>query len=150
MPDLNFQIIPTSVTIELLPYASVTINSSGATSNLTTTGYLAGESITAYSLVVLVDGEVYLASNQLLSHTSKVIGIARNNAAIGEAVSITTDGIITNDAWNWDTSLNLKLFLGSSGNLTQVPDFNGVFLQEVGTVLGAHQIYLDLQEITLL
>lgn len=71
-------------------------------------------------------------------------GIIDTKAIKGDVLPITTGGIIQSDVWNFkDEDMNAPVYLGHHGGITlDVPTSNQV--QQVGYVIGRHQLLLNL------
>lgn len=133
--------------VRVQPYGNVTINAGESVSSLNAS-YTAGEAITAYQVVALVDGLVVPASTDNSAHTSSVLGIARETVTAGQPIQVVTDGIISNPTWSWAD--DQPLFLGLEGQILTQPDFNQVFIIQLGDAPSPTQINVSLDKPTLL
>lgn len=112
--------------------------------------YPAGESIDPYRLVSLTSGGLLvLADSGDVTQVAGAIGVTLNGAAIGARPQIVTAGLITNSGWSW--TVGRPVFVGVNGLFTQSPTLTGEgYLQPVGVAVKADQIWLEIEESTLL
>lgn len=102
--------------------------------------YPAGEAISALRLVYLHNGEVYLADNTDELSAQLLLGITTTAAgSSGVQVTINMGGLITDAGWSWSPG---PLFLGTGGQLTQVPPSENAFVVFVGVATSATTINL--------
>ena len=101
----------------------------------------AGECVKSDSIT-----NVSLATNDGLSSDAIVLGIAANDANVGENVVVVIMGVITNTAYNI-FSLNSVLFLDQNGGITDVrPVFPAAnFLTPIGKSLGGGSIFAQIE-----
>ena len=143
------EIVSNKTNIELNPNAIINITST-TTNTLDSGDFELGKAVKPFSIVALIDGLLYTASNQNIEHISSVVGIAQSGGEKGDFINVFTDGIITNNGWSWNSQNNNRLFLGSGGAIDTIPDFNAAFMLDIGTVVSRTKIVLDIQEPTLL
>lgn len=118
-------------------------DTSGGTAELGKIQKSAGYNISGHRALILnQSGQVEYASSSNPLHINRVIGISLNAAISGDIVNVRTQFEITEPSWNW--TLNVPIFLGENGNLTQSPSSNGVFIQQLGYPISSTTIYVDL------
>lgn len=100
----------------------------------------AGETITVYSPVVVINDKAYVASSSNFTHFNKVIGIALSNGVNGKTINIQTNGTIINQAWNF--TVGNVVLLGIDGALNHIP--SGTFVQEMGIPLSSNKLLLNI------
>lgn len=113
----------------------------------------ADEEIPAYSLVSfrpnkrlgLASSNIIDASNtDPLSTARFVSGLSIQALAQDEVGQVVTNGIVTNDQWNWTAAqINRPLFCGVTGEITLTPPSVGA-LQQVGYVYDTDSIFLNI------
>lgn len=110
----------------------------------------AASAIGGHRIVVLDDaGAPAYASNQDINHLSKVLGMTLNAANPGDTLSIVRTGDVVEPTWNW--TLNLPVFLGTNGLLTQTPPSTpALFSQVVGFPITATKMFVNIREPILL
>jgi len=104
--------------------------------------YLAGETISALKVVVVIGDETFVADSSNSAHRGRVAGIATTAATIGNTGEVRSFGQMTDASWNWTGPL---LFFNSSGTLTETPPASG-FSQSVARVESADTIFVDLTQ----
>ncbi len=105
----------------------------------------AGESIAARRLIVLIDGEYYLADATNLNHFNRVRGVTLTGVSTGNQFRPFVEGELQDGAWNWDVTK--PLYVGSNGQFTQAVNYGTfAFIQQAATVIDATRIRLELQE----
>ena len=106
--------------------------------------YPAGESITAFQPVALVNGELFTADNTDPNHRGKVLGLALISAnSAGINVSVRRTGLATNSSWAFTTGS--FIFIGANGLLTETAPATG-FLQSIGHALNANNLVLNIKQ----
>lgn len=113
---------------------------SGASHILT---YPAGEILSGHRMVVLNDGEAFYADSTILNHANRVVGMTTGAAMLGADVPIHTEGEITEPSWNW--TLDVPVWLGLTGLLTQVVPTSG-FSLIIGFPLSAVKLFISIRE----
>ncbi len=113
----------------------------GATSSV----LVAGEALSALRVVKAdaATGKAVYASTAALSDSGLAVGVTLASAAVGAAVTVQTQGLLTDANWAWDVTggSDRRLYLGAAGQLVQGPPGGGaVFVQPVGVVVGATSI----------
>lgn len=74
--------------------------------------------------------------------SSNVIGITTGSVLTGGIAQVQISGVLTEPSWNW--ALNLPIFVGDNGVLTQqVPSDGSLFI--IGYPILATQIFIDKQ-----
>lgn len=154
--DLHLSLTPivreVNVEIDEVPSAELKLNlaaffkgDKGApgSSNLVVT---APNNIGGNRLVYIQDGLLMYASNQVLVHSMKVVGLTAHAANVGDTLTIVLIGEIEEPGWNWD--LSKPIFLGINGLPTQVdPSTTGAkFSLVVGFPLSSTKMYVSLRE----
>jgi hypothetical protein len=94
------------------------------------------------AVVVDLSGAVAYADCSVLSHARKVAGISLNAANTGDVVVVQTGGRLEEPGWDWDTEL--PIFLGTAGQLTQVPQLAG-FSLIVGFPITNTAMFVDIR-----
>jgi hypothetical protein len=107
----------------------------------------AGEAISAVKVVYQSpsDEKVYKADNLDNNTRDTVLGISLTSAILNQDITIKTFGEVENSGWNWDVNANKNLYLGTNGNITQVPPASGFSLR-LGFILSSKKIWFDLSE----
>lgn len=90
----------------------------------------------AYTVVHLSD------FNQLMPATrfdlgQKLVGVLERDSIIGDVVSITTEGLITNLEWDW-SDVNIPIYIDDFGVLTDVEDLPNI---PVGVSVDRNSVY---------
>lgn len=78
----------------------------------------------------------------LTSNSSRVYGVTTHSALQGELVTVQIVGTQTEPSWSWD--LNLPVFVGINGTLTQTPPTTGQTLV-VGYPNSPTKLFIDRQ-----
>ncbi len=105
-------------------------------------GQPVGEAILSYRLVCRQEDDLlYLADARNIERV-RVIGMIEKSVPSGGVESVKYAGYIKNSSWNFTPSKGL--FLGSQGNLIQMPLSDAVAQIDVGTVLSPTEILLDI------
>lgn len=103
--------------------------------------YTAGENISLYKLVYIKnDGLIYIANNTSLIQCEQYIGIAITAGNTGETITVLKKGIVTNSSWS--LNINNRIFLGTSGNVTQTEPLSANILQ-IGHPVAVNAIYIE-------
>jgi len=119
----------------------------GESGNLSAYTYKAGEIINGHKAVMINNNLVYFASNLELSHINKPIGISNNAGNIGEDITVYFYGEMEEVSWNWN--IDLPIFIGTNGLLTQIPTTSG-FSCIIATPITTTKIFIEKQEIFIL
>lgn len=102
---------------------------------------LAGETISAYGVVVLIGGLVYKANYTDSSHGSLVAGIATNSADPGSSVNICHSGIVEGGTFPADS----LLYVGADGDLSATPlGVGATWKKRIGVSQGTDKIFIDM------
>lgn len=104
-------------------------------------------SLSALRVVMLENNQLIYADSGTPEHAFKVVGLLPVAVAAGAAVQVLTDGPLSDSNWNWNPER--PIFLGNSGQLTQVAPEAG-FLLQVATATTPTQIDFEIQEPVLL
>lgn len=107
--------------------------------------YTTTTSISGHRMVTIQSpGSISYADCTILSHAFKVAGITVNAASPGGSVVVKSSGEITEPSWNWD--VNLPVYLGSNGLLTQIEPVVRSFLMIVGFPVSSSTLYLNISQ----
>ena len=87
-------------------------------------------------------GAVYASNDDDLNSLSICIGITQGSSILNAISNIQTAGSMIELGWNWD--INLPLYLGTNGNLTQTPPVTG-YTKEIATVISTTEILIRIQ-----
>lgn len=80
---------------------------------------IAADNLSGHRAVLLNDaGQLEYASNTDPQHGFKILGIIRGAVMVGEPTPISVAGEVSEPSWNW--TLNLPIWLGTDGLITQV------------------------------
>ena len=74
------------------------------------------------------------------------VGIASEDMHVGEARSFIISGYIKNDSWNWSSSVGTKLFVGETGEITDIPP-QAFSVQEIGSVVSPDTILVNINQL---
>ncbi len=114
----------------------------GATSSLRTEAIIceaeAQENMSAYTIVRFIDFGKIIAANQFTVNTEQQFGIIENDANIGDVVTVTTTGVISNPNWAWST-INSLLYSDDQGQMTTIPIGTSA---PIGIVIDVNKILL--------
>ena len=114
----------------------------GATSSLRTEAIIceaeAQENMAAYTIVRFIDFGKIVASNQFTVNAEQQFGVIENAANIGDIVTVTTTGVISNPNWEW-SAVNSLLYSDEHGQMTTVPLGNSA---PIGIVIDVNKILL--------
>ncbi len=106
--------------------------------------FLAGETLGRNRMVVIDDNtKAVYADSTDPTHADRVFGMTLNAAAIDDSVNIRKNGIVENAGWSW-TLANPRIFLSTSGNLTQTVPTTG-FVCVVGQAVSATKLLLNIR-----
>ena len=109
--------------------------------------YVAATALGGHRAVILdTAGHAAYADNADLTHLRRVIGITTGAADQGSAVTVVGNGTVNEPSWNWN--VNLPVYLGSNGLLTQtVPTAPGAkFLTVVGFPISNTSLFVNVRE----
>ncbi|MBF0111080.1 MAG: hypothetical protein HQL76_18090 [Magnetococcales bacterium] len=103
--------------------------------------FVAADNLEAFQLVTLdQDARVVLADQSI---GGNVLGMTLSSAEGGEAVQLQIFGPVINAGWNWD-SVNSQVFLGLTGEPTQMPPTSG-FLVVVGSSISEMELFINIE-----
>lgn len=106
--------------------------------------YTAGEALGGHRIVILDDSPLaFYASNNVLAHANKILGMTTGAVAIDDLATIQTSGEVTEPSWAW--VLNTPIWLGVNGLLTQTAPTSG-FSLIVGFPITSTKILIRLRE----
>lgn len=104
---------------------------------------LAGQTLGGHRCVMLnTGGDAVYADSSDVGHAGRLFGVTGNAANIGDPVTVHTFGEMTESTWAWDVTKHV--FLGTNGQLTQVPPTSG-FLQVIGQPITAQSLFINPQ-----
>lgn len=89
------------------------------------------------------DGQAAYADCYNLADASAVAGITIGAVILGDNAIIQTEGELIEPSWNWN--IDLPVFLGALGQLTQTPPLSG-FKLCVGTPLSPNRLLIRVGE----
>ena len=102
---------------------------------------IAGEDISA-NMGVRSDG-FYADSSDNLDLSSPCIGISIAAVSSSQSISIKITGIMTEQSWNWASSL--PVYISTNGGLTQTPPLTG-YVQQLGVALSATELLIEIEQ----
>jgi len=103
------------------------------------------EDVSALRLVIADDSSnVSLANNNSTYENSQVLGIATSGATTGNPITIVTNGVVNDISFTF--LVNVPLFLGVNGSITDVAPTGSVNRTIIGKGQGAGQIYIEIGE----
>lgn len=81
----------------------------------------ADTNLPAYSIVRFTDFNLITAATNYIVDNG-AYGIIERDAATGDVVEVTMEGLITNPAWDWTSAgINAQLYVDANGSLTTTP-----------------------------
>jgi len=92
-----------------------------------------------------VDGLLYLADGTDLNTSRSIIGMTTEAVPAGINPIILFEGPHSDISWNWNVAVDVSLFLGANGLITQTPPTSGYVLR-VGFATSAQSLFLHLSE----
>lgn len=112
-------------------------------------GVNAGQTISQWQAVRMGSGGEWLIADAIGSGAGGMHGLAATAGTDNNPLTVVTEGVVRNDAWNW--VVGGDLYLGESGALTQTqPSTAGDIVQKVGFAITADVIYLNVGDATLI
>lgn len=113
------------------------------------TGVNAGATIAQWESVYMGSGGEWLLADANGSGTYPCRGLAAAAGTDNNPMTVVTEGVIRNDAWNW-TTLGGTIYLSTTaGGLTQTPPSgSGEIVQQVGFAISADVMYLSIGSAT--
>jgi hypothetical protein len=108
--------------------------------------YVAGEILSGHRVVKLNnDNKAVYVSNSVLTDSGRVFGITIGASLIGQTTQIITIGTFEEPSWDW--VVDLPIYLGTNGQLTQLtPTYpSAKFLVVVGVPLSSTSIYVNIR-----
>ena len=110
--------------------------------------FIANEDIQPYQPVFINnDDTVSVASGDAIESLNRFLGINTALVTQGQQARVKIMGTLYDDNFNWD--VNKEIYIGN-GILTQNPDANTVYIQQVANVLSSKLILITHNEPTLL
>ena len=133
-----------TVSLEQVDQIEVVIAGEGGWSTATTTfDVVAAVAIGGHRIVAADStGKGIYADKDVLSTLQHILGISVGAAAQGDSVTILPNGIMSEPSWT--LNMGLPVFLGNTGQLTQVAPTSGSILQ-VGVAVAATRLYVDIK-----
>jgi hypothetical protein len=109
------------------------------------TGVNAGATIAQWEAVCMSSGGEWILADATDDTLAPCRGLAAAAGTDNNPMTVVTEGVIRNDAWNW-TTVGGDIYLSTTaGGLTQTPPSgSGEFLQKVGYALSADVMYVQL------
>lgn len=107
------------------------------------TGVNAGATIAQWEAVLMGSGGEWLLADATDDSLAPCRGLAAAAGTDNNPMTVVTEGVIRNDAWNW-TTLGAPIYLSTTaGGLTQTPpSATGEIVQPVGFAITADVMYL--------
>jgi len=107
--------------------------------------YTAGDNLSGHRIVMLDStGVLVYADNTVAASSLRVLGMTIGSSTLGTLVNVQKFGELVDPSWNW--SVNLPIYLGLNGLLTQVPPSNPAkFSLIVGFAISATSIFINTQ-----
>lgn len=107
------------------------------------TGVNAGATIAQWEAVYMGSGGEWLLADATDDTAAPCRGLAATAGTDNNPMTVVTEGVIRNDAWNW-TTLGGTIYLSTTtGGLTQTaPSATGEIVQAVGYAISADVMYL--------
>ncbi|MBF0402101.1 MAG: hypothetical protein HQL90_15220 [Magnetococcales bacterium] len=100
----------------------------------------AGQVLGSHRAVLLDStGHAVYADSSDVRHAGRLCGITAHAAVVDEFVTVHLVGEMIDSSWVWD--LSRPVFLGTNGQLTQVPPNTG-FMQVIGQPITAQSLFL--------
>ena len=111
----------------------------GPSGSANQTTYTAQTALSGHKTVFLnSSGFVEYADCNTITHAGRVIGITLNG---GTSLTVQNAGTHTEPTWTWD--VNLPIFLGTNGSLSQTPPSSG-FVQYLGFPTDSTTMYIEI------
>lgn len=102
----------------------------GDSSSVVTVNYQAAVAIGAFRAVAIDNnGDLIYADKDTLDHRNRILGITITAVSAGGTPVVVQFGHIDEITWSW--TMNLPIYLGTNGLLTQTPPTSGI-LQQLG------------------
>lgn len=114
--------------------------------------YTAGEEVSLYDVVSLMDDGLIYKSNVTTEHYKRLLGFALNSAFAGESVRVQTKGFIANSYWDYQNVggwIYLKAPSGELSNWSEspiTPYLNRRLYARVAQIVGKDKILINFQE----
>ena len=129
--------------LDLKETAFVSPTTGGDLTEAAVTGQTVGEAVAQFRIVYRINDLLYLADATDVDRVRAIGAMQQNVVANGQG-SVKYAGYIKNDSWNFDT--NKGLFLGAEGKIVQTPLTNAVAVVDLGVVISATEILLDISD----
>ena len=104
--------------------------------------FTAGVAIGGHRLVRLNAGLLRYMSNDQPADANMALGVSRNAAALGQAVTVQGSGLLSEPSWTWTP--DLPVFCGINGLLTQLVPTAG-FILVIGVAVSATDIIIAIK-----
>ena len=92
-----------------------------------------------YCVTSLKNNTIGIAS---ISTGKRPYGVVVNGVLAGAAIDVVTNGLVYNDAWNWDPLLAQELYCDTNGQIVQTPAL-GIETVRVGIALSAKSALIN-------
>lgn len=134
--------------VKILPAYSDVV---AAVESTTTSGTLTGDAAVALSALRVVttdaNADLIYADSSDVTQLAKTVALTLQAFTEGEAAVAVLSSVVIDQGWNWD--LELPIFIGTAGLLTQTAPTTG-YLRQVATPISATSLYFEPQEAVLL
>ena len=94
-------------------------------------------------VVILEDGKVYYADCTVTSHAKRVLGITTGASLLGALANVQVSSELEEPSWSW--TLDVPVWLSTTGLLSQVPPSSG-FSLIVGFPVSATKLLVRISE----
>lgn len=107
--------------------------------------FIADEHIPKNTPVIILDnGNVATARTNTLNSYNRFVGINTADVTTGNQARVKISGTLFDANFNWD--INKEIYLSETGELTQNPSINAVYLQQIANVLTPNLILITHSE----
>lgn len=109
----------------------------------TSTTVKAGAEVGGHKIVTLnTGGKAVYASSDAPFHSNRILGMSLHAASAEADLSVLRDGEVTEPTWSWN--VNLPVYLGLDGALTQTLPAESAFALIVGFPISPTKIYFSI------
>jgi hypothetical protein len=143
---IEVEIEPQNIFVEINPMQLVNYEVSNAGSS--TGNYISGATVSAYLCVSNSNTGFIPTSADNLNTAWNILGILTSDSVTGSENVVQYQGELVNVNWNWQ--LDLPIYVGINGLLTQFPSELASFMCEVARPITSTIININIQEIILL
>ena len=88
------------------------------------------------------EGKVIYASNDVLTHANRILGISLNAALEDDLIEVQKLGEVVEPSWNWNTTD--PVYLSTDGHLTQVAPNGAAFSVVIGFPVSSTTLFLNI------